>query len=151
MEAHYRTLSAIFPIIVRAVNDRQQVLLLRRANTGFMDGMWDFAGSGHVDENETARQAVVRECKEEIGITVRTEDLSFAHLSHRFGPDRAYVYYDIYFTINKYEGTPYIAEPDKCSGLAWFDSNCLPGDMIEIRKDALESYYRSEYYSERFL
>jgi len=42
--------------------------LEKRASTGYMDGMWDFAISGHVDENETAAQAVIRASKEEIGI-----------------------------------------------------------------------------------
>jgi len=42
--------------------------LEKRASTGYMDGMWDFAISGHVDENETETLAVIRASKEEIGI-----------------------------------------------------------------------------------
>ena len=49
MAEHYKTLSAVFPIII---NKQNQILLARRANTGYMDGKWDFAGSGHIDENE---------------------------------------------------------------------------------------------------
>lgn len=82
MAEHYKTLSAVFPIII---NKQNQILLARRANTGYMDGKWDFAGSGHVDENETATQAVIREAKEEMGILVSVNDVKFAHLSHRIG------------------------------------------------------------------
>lgn len=52
MGEHFKCLSAIFPIIMRTKDEKKQVLLLRRENTGYMDGLWDFAGSGHVDENE---------------------------------------------------------------------------------------------------
>lgn len=79
MGSHYKTMSAIFPIIFRMNGNKKEILLLQRLNTGYMDGMWDFAGSGHVDENETAMQAVVRECKEEVGIDVKVNDLRFVH------------------------------------------------------------------------
>jgi len=63
---HFRALSAVFPVLLKAGGDG---LLHRRQNTGYMDGLWDFAGSGHVDGGETAR-----ECREELGISVRPED-----------------------------------------------------------------------------
>ena len=146
MSGHYKTLSAVFPVIIRKNNQTEQVLLHRRQNTGYQDGKWDFAGSGHVDEGETAQYALIRECKEEIGIEVTPEDLTFIHLSHRFSPDRTY--YDIYFTVNSFRGEPRIAEPDKCSDLKWFDIDALPEDMIECRKKAVQNYRDKVYYSE---
>ena len=148
MGEHFKCLSAIFPIIMRTKDEKKQVLLLRRENTGYMDGLWDFAGSGHVDENESAMQAVVRECREELGITVELKDIRFVHLSHRVGQNGARTYYDIYFLVDRYTGEPYIAEPEKCSGLQWFAMDELPEDIIGIRKQAFLSYLKSEYYSE---
>ena len=81
-----------------------KILLHRRQNTGYQDGKWDIAGSGHVDQYETAQSAVVRECKEEIDINVKIEDLAFVHLSHRLSKDRTY--YDIYFIVNIFSGIP---------------------------------------------
>ena len=147
MAEHARTLSAVFPIILREVGGRTEILLHRRQNTGFMDGLWDISASGHVDEGETATQTVVRECMEEIGITVRAEDVKFAHLSHRFSPDR--VYYDIYFAVQEYSGTPRIMEPDKCSELAWFDIENLPADIIALRKTDIQNYKNAIPYSEK--
>lgn len=93
-------------------------------------------------------QAVVRECGEELGITVELKDIRFVHLSHRVGQNGARTYYDIYFLVERYTGEPYIAEPEKCSGLQWFAMDELPEDIIGIRKQAFLSYLKSEYYSE---
>ena len=94
---HYRSYSAVFPILLREGANGREVLLHLRQNTGYMDGCWDFAGSGHVDENETARQAVARECLEELGITVDPADAEFVHLCHRVagGDGRTYRHSEI--------------------------------------------------------
>ena len=147
MAEHYKTLSAIFPIILKCDGGSRKILLHKRQNTGYQDGKWDIAGSGHVDAGETARSAAARECKEELGIVVQVEDLSFAHLSHRFSTDR--VYYDIYFTVNQYSGTPSIMEPDKCSELVWFEMDDLPVDIIECRREDLQNFAKGVFYSEK--
>lgn len=41
---------------------------------GEFKGMWEFAG-GKLEPNETARQAVVREIKEELDVTIETGEL----------------------------------------------------------------------------
>ena len=142
----FKSLSAIFPIILKQEDTTTKILLHRRQNTGFQDGKLDIAGSGHVDENETAMAAVVRECKEELGITVEAKDLKFVHLQHRIS-DRTY--YDIYFVVTKFEGTPTIMEPEKCSQLVWCDITNLPEDMIECRKMVVHEYLKNNHYSER--
>ena len=146
MGGHFKALSAIFPIILKADGEKTGILLHRRQNTGYQDGKWDISGSGHVDEGETAQAAMIRECKEELGIDVKVEDLAFVHLSHRLAPDRTY--YDIYFLVNKFVGEPTIMEPDKCSDLQWFDIDNLPSDMIDCRAAAVQYYKDKISYSE---
>ncbi len=147
MSDHFRTFSAIFPIITKTVDDVTKILLSRRKNTGYQDGKLDIAGGGHVDEGETAKHAVIRECKEELGIDVQIENLTFAHLCHRHSNR---VYYDIYFVVRQYNGIPSIMEPDKCSELDWFEIDNLPEDVIECRKVVLEAIKNDCLYSERF-
>ncbi len=142
--------SAIFPIILREREGRTEVLLALRQNTGYMDGKWDFAGSGHVDEGETAVMAVVRECGEELGIRVNEGDVEFVHLSHRVGRGDALTYYDIYFLVKAHEGTPIVNEPEKCGGLGWFAIDSPPDDMIDYRKPVLTEYWGKVHYSEFF-
>ncbi|WP_346935712.1 NUDIX domain-containing protein [Clostridium sp.] len=148
MGKHYKSLSAIFPIILQEKDDTIQILLHRRKNTGYQDGKWDIAASGHVDEGETAKMAVVRECAEELGIDVKIKDLSFVHLSHRVSNNGGRTYYDIYFVVNKYHGIPKIIEPDKCSELRWFKIDDLPNEIIDIRKIVLDNYRNDIQYSE---
>lgn len=141
---HFRALSAVFPVLLKAGGDGLRVLLHRRQNTGYMDGLWDFAGSGHVDGGETAR-----ECREELGISVRPEDEVFSHLCHRVGLNGRRTYYDLYFRVEAFSGEPRIAEPDKCAELQWFPVSALPEGMISLRRDALQSLLAGIAYSER--
>ena len=50
-----------------------QVMLLKRFNTGYEDGKYSLI-AGHVDEGETFTQCIIREAKEESGILLKPED-----------------------------------------------------------------------------
>ena len=141
----FKSYSAVFPIILR--KDQQEILLHLRQNTGYRDGYWDTAASGHVDALESAKQAVCRECKEEIGIDVKIEDLEFVHLCHHFSESNR-AYYHIYFVVNEYKGSPTIMESNKAVDLKWFSLRDLPEDMIPCRKTAIESWRKGIMYTE---
>ncbi len=147
MGERYRTLSAVFPVIIKD----NKILLSCRMNTGYMDGKWDFAASGHVDEGETAVSAVIHECKEELGIDVLAHDVEFCHMTHRLGINGARTYYDLYFYVKNYSGIPTVAEPDKCSGLEWFDISSLPEGTIRLRSEALSLILKGVPYSENLV
>lgn len=50
------------------------VLMTRRLAGAHLAGMWEFPG-GKVESGEDPEATVVRECEEEIGLTVRVEDV----------------------------------------------------------------------------
>lgn len=111
---------AVF-IILR--NDAGEILLQQRANTGYHDGYYDFACSGHVDEGESIHEAAVRELKEELNIVADPADLHLVHINQNF-MDTPYMNFT--FTLNKWQGTPVIQEPHKCSDLRYFSPTKLP-------------------------
>jgi len=45
-------------------------LIQKRPTTGHLAGMWEFPG-GKIETNESARQAVARECREELDVSVK--------------------------------------------------------------------------------
>lgn len=50
------------------------VLLTQRPEGAHLEGYWEFPG-GKVEEGEDPRDAVVRECREEIGLDLRVIDI----------------------------------------------------------------------------
>ena len=136
--------SAVFPLILN--DTKTEILLHLRQNTGYMDGFWDTAGSGHVDAGETAKQAAARECREELGIEIPTDQLEFAHLCHN--NDSVKTYYHIYFLVQRFDGEPAIMEPEKAADLRWFPLEQLPDKMVPVRKNAIVDWHAGINYSE---
>jgi 8-oxo-dGTP diphosphatase len=66
---------AVIPTVYLVLVEGDRVLLSRRFNTGFMDGMYGFP-AGHLrDDEERLSEAVVREAMEEIGVEIASADL----------------------------------------------------------------------------
>ena len=109
------------------INDGK-LMLGRRQNTGWKDGMLCVMG-GHVEENETPTQAVIREAKEELGVTINPNDIEFTCVAARRSTPTDYVSY--VFTIEDKDYKYINNEPDKCTELVWVDPSKLPNDVIE--------------------
>lgn len=146
MSEPYLTPSAIILILLRERGGKKQVLLQRRQNTGFADGLWDFSCAGKVEKGETMTAAAVREAREELGISVSA--LRFAVLLHKCDKSCNLVYYNAYFICTECDGEPTICEPEKSSELKWFDLENLPNDLIDDRKCALKAYLDGVHYIE---
>lgn len=120
-----------------------KVLLIRRKNTGYMDGMYGFL-AGHVEEGESFRQALARETYEEGKIIVKEEELEYVCAIR--SKERNYI--NFFFRTDKYEGIPVINEPDKCDEIRWIDINNLPENMIPNDKRAIYNYLNKIYLDE---
>lgn len=119
-----------------------QILLQQRSNTGYMDGCWVAAAAGHLEPGETAAQAATREAAEELGIAIAHEDLSFLTVMQRTDgtPASLEQRVDWFWTTSTWTGTPRIAEPNKCSGLQWFDPRSLPPNIPEYERLVLQHW-----------
>lgn len=118
---------ARFPVTVHLLFFREgKVLLARRANTGYMDGYYSVP-AGHLDGGEPVTRAAVREAKEEIGLDLDPAALRFACVLHRREGDERI---DFFLRVERWEGDPCNAEPDKCSELRWFKLSALPENIV---------------------
>jgi len=135
----------IIPTVYLILRKDNKILLSRRYNTGFHDGEYSFP-AGHLIGNETLRQAMLREAKEEIGIEIDLEDLNLIHVMYRKEPTEERV--NFFFEIEKWKGEPKIMEPQKCDDLNWFSLDNLPENIIPYIKQVIDSYRNGRFYSE---
>lgn len=71
-------------VAVALLNNQGQVLLAQRPADKWMAGMWEFPG-GKIEEGETPEQALIRECQEELGVTLDPSALRpFTFISHPY-------------------------------------------------------------------
>ena len=121
-----------------------KILLSRRFNTGYEDGKYSLP-AGHLDKGETIENCLIREAKEEIGITLKKKDIKLVHVMHRQEKD---IRLDFFYTASKYTGKITNAEPEKCDELQWFELDKLPGNTVSYIKQAIEMYLQKTLYSE---
>jgi ADP-ribose pyrophosphatase YjhB (NUDIX family) len=119
-----------------------KVFFLRRANTGWADGMLTVP-AGHVDKGDNVTEAAIIETKEEARVDVLAGDLEFMHVD--FLRDE---YTNFYFKAKKWSGEPTLGEPDLASEALWIDKNELPDDVTPQLKRLFKQMEASSYFSE---
>ncbi len=116
-------------VVVAAIIERDgKVLAHRRPEGGWGAGQWEFPG-GKLEPGEDPREAIRRECEEELGAGVKPGDV-FEVLSHRYDDIGSVVLLFI-------RGTIVSGEPQALTGgeLLWVDSSTigeldwLPADL----------------------
>jgi len=138
MSDRHLTRTAVFIILERD----NKVFFLRRANTGWADGLLVIP-SGHVDKGYQPREAVVKEAKEEAGVDIAIEDLEFVHAD--FNRDK---YSNYYFRARTWTGEPVMGEPHLSSEALWIDKDNLPKDITPQLKNMFAQIKKGSYYSE---
>ena len=124
--------------------EHNQILLLRRFNTGYEDGNYSLV-AGHVEAGETVTQAAVREALEEAGVVLQPENLRMVHVMHRKSNDERV---DFFVAVKAWEGEIQNREPEKCDDLAWFPYTNLPVNLIPCVRFAISNVQKGVLYSE---
>ena len=135
------TVRASFVIVVHTLvfNAAGELLLLRRANTGFMDGHYALPG-GHRQTGEQTVAAAVRECREEARVEV-ADIKPIVVMPYDGGVD-------FIFDATRWSGTPGIGEPDKCDDLLFAPTDALPSPTVAFVEAALECRAQGVWFRE---
>ena len=134
----------LVPEVYLLLMEERRILLLRRYRTGWEDGNYSVV-AGHVDGNEPARAAMVREAREEAGIDIRPDALLLRHVMHRRS-DRESV--GFFFVCRTWSGEPVNREPHKCDDLRWFPTGALPPNTVPYVRQAIACGLAGRPYSE---
>ncbi|MET9485862.1 NUDIX domain-containing protein [Nocardia sp. NPDC006630] len=121
-----------------------EILLARRANTGYSDGLWNLP-SGKLESDEDLEAAMIREAHEEVGIQLSRKDIRMVAALHLRAPD-GQGRVGFFFHADKWIGEPFNAEPHKCSDLRWFHREEIPADTVPYTRAGLELFWRDEHF-----
>ena len=136
----FKLSASVFMILKKS----NKVLLLKRSNTGWMDGLFSVP-AGAIDGKETLLEAVMREVQEEIGVAVEPKNIRLVHTMHCFtGSDE---WLGQYFITESWEGEHRICEPEKHSELQWVAANSLPDTVIPYVGQAIDHILKGISYS----
>lgn len=137
----------IIPVSYIVLKRDNLLLVSRRFNTGYGDGMLSFP-AGHAEDGETFSQAAIRECREEVGVIIAPADLKPLHVMQHLSVNRGKQFAILFFVVEQWQGEPTNCEPSKCSEVFWADAHALPADMLPHVKAAVEKGLQGIFYSE---
>ncbi len=138
MPERFRLISAVHVFMIRG----DEILLLRRANTGWGDGLLSVP-AGHLDGNEQIIDAAIREVHEETGVTVPREAMRVVGVMHRMSNNERI---DFFLTAEHWNGEARNAEPSRCSEAGWFPRHPLPADVVAYVRRGLENYQTGRWF-----
>ncbi|CAM3015973.1 8-oxo-dGTP diphosphatase MutT [Legionella worsleiensis] len=93
-------------VAVAVITDREQrVLITQRSLHVPHGGCWEFPG-GKIEPDESPQQALVREIKEELGITV-VDSVFLGEVTHQYPNQMIHL---IIFHVSRFTGEPFCKE-----------------------------------------
>jgi ADP-ribose pyrophosphatase YjhB (NUDIX family) len=128
------------------LKNENNILLIRRFQTGIDDGCYGCAG-GKINGNEPITQALIREAYEELGIILKKEHLKVVHVLHR-KHKQGYEVIGFYILATTWEGNPQNMEPHKCDDIIWVDVATLPENTQPHFKHVIKMLQNNIFFSE---
>lgn len=122
-------------VVVFIINSKNQVLLQRRSpNKRMWPNMWDVTAGGHVLAGEFGFEAIIREAKEELGIELNKNEMTFlgSSISTNNKADIINKHFNEYYIVNKdLDETRLTLQKEEVSEVKWIDKN----DIIQKIKN----------------
>ena len=112
------------PAVCVLLRKGDNLLFVRRANTGFQDGTYCLP-AGHVEYGESFRQAAAREALEEVNAKIDIDQLRFVHMQQTYKSDDD-IRIHVFFEAEAWDGELRNMELDKHDEMIWFPISDLP-------------------------
>lgn len=122
-----------------------QILLMRRFQTGFMDGCY-CPIAGCIEGGESVMEAMIREAREEAGIRIMLEDLTTGSIIHRKATETMWESISFFFITRKFEGIPSNCEPQKCDDMRFFPLNELPPSCPPYIRAGIKAAFHGPFF-----
>lgn len=136
----------LFPVLAHTLLFRNgQVLLLRRARTGYLDGRYALPG-GHLQRGESIVACAVRECLEETGLVLDPANVHPAAVMPYRSEDQQGI--DFILVCDAVSGEPRLAEPERCDDVRWFGVDALPPNTAPYIERAIAMTRRGDWFLE---
>ena len=107
------------------INSKNQVLLQKRsANKRLWPNLWDITAGWHVLTGEFGFQSIIREIKEEIGIDINKNDITFigASTSQNIKNEIKNKHFNEYYIVNKdIDVSELVLQEEEVSDAKWFE------------------------------
>ena len=119
-------------VVAALIRREGKFLVCRRPEGKARAGLWEFVG-GKAEEGETLEEALVRECREEIGVTVRV-GASYMEVTYDY-PD-----IPVHLTLFEAEIAEGVPTPMEHNAIAWItakeidDYPFVPADKVILAK-----------------
>ncbi|MEU6353610.1 NUDIX domain-containing protein [Streptomyces sp. NPDC047072] len=129
-------------------DDQGRILLgLRHPDSTYAPDTWHFL-AGHC-ERETAIDCLVREAREEAGLTIAPEDVDLVHTVHHVDSPDARPRIALVFQARSWTGDPEVLEPDRCVEWRWWTPQDLPAKVVPYTRRAIDGILQGRPYSEQ--
>jgi 8-oxo-dGTP diphosphatase len=114
------------------------ILLGKRKNCSGA-GTWALPG-GHLEFNERLVDTMCREAEEELGATIRPDELRLVSIVDDLQPENDLHYVHVSFEQIDPVWDPRIMEPDRCEEWRYFPLGGLPENFFEPHKRIVANY-----------
>lgn len=132
------------PVSVNLLLEKDDSILLSLRHPSCRDGsQWGFV-AGHLEPGESPKAAMIREVKEELGITLDHDALLPPTVVYGTNPE----YMGFVFRCKNWSGQPQNLEPEKCKALQFFRLTEIPQNTVSYVRKSIQSICNNVPYLE---
>ena len=136
------------------IDNNFNILLQKRSkNKKLWPNKWDVTVGGHVDEGEIGRQTIIRECREELGIDVKENEIKYLVSSTSVYEKNNYLnkhYDECYLILKDVDITKLKLQKEEVSDVQYFSKDELL-ERIENNFDGLTEKTGSWHFLKKIL